>query len=106
MNDVVARLKVIWGHDVLIGDVLDSIKDARNELVHRGQFSQSGLTEVMFLKLLVEKVILFLLKSAKELPTRKHLEWFYTYASQGDGDVQQLSEFLQKIKEWRHRKSG
>lgn len=102
MASVAARVKVIFRHNLLINDLVDSLKDARNELVHKGQFSESGIQEVIFLKILVEQVIMFLRDSASYFPTRKHIEWYYTYTPRGDKELEELIKFLEAHNEWRH----
>lgn len=112
MDDVVGRLKVIHKYDLLWSDIFDALKDIRNEFVHRGQFSQSGMHEVNFLKVAVENLIFWLIDATKNLPTRKHLEWFYSYAPRGDADLnkllnessdQEFNMLLQKLLDSRSR---
>lgn len=105
MDDVTARLKLIHKHDLLWSDQFAMLKEIRNALVHRGQFSNSGMHEVNFIKVAVENLIFWLVDATKTLPSRKQLEWFYAYAPRGDGDLEELQSFLGTLRELRKPKS-
>jgi len=84
-------------------DLLDCAVQSRNELVHRGRFSEDGLREVNYLKVVVDWVIDFLLsrRFREDFPTMKRLKTFYAYATTPDTD---LREYRQAIDSILHRR--
>jgi len=71
-------------------DLLDFAVQSRNDLVHRGRFSEDGLREVNYLKVVVDWVIDFLLSPRfRAFPTMKRLESFYAHATTPDTDLRE-----------------
>ncbi len=106
MKKVASRVKVIAQHHQLTSDLLDYLRDARNELVHTGRFSKEGALQVNLLKFIVERVINFLASNLRHLPTRSHLEAFYRHASGGDSELTIHREVIDLIRDRRNQKKG
>ncbi len=86
MEKVVKRISVLIGlkPKSLEKDLIDSLAQSRHLLVHQGKFSEEGLEEVNFLKIVAEWAINALFARAEKFPTPQLLEEFYNHATLGD----------------------
>lgn len=106
MQEVANRIANLLGlkQNELMRDLLDCAVESRNDLVHRGRFSQDGLREVNYLKVVVDRVIDFLLSPRlRAFPTTKRLENFYVHATVNDADLQERRRVIQVILDQRSR---
>lgn len=79
-------------------DLLDVAVQSRNDLVHRGRFSEDGLREVNYLKVVVDQLISFLLSPRfRAFPTTKRLQAFYTYATTPEADLRECRHIVDRI---------
>lgn len=79
-------------------DLLDVAVQSRNDLVHRGRFSEDGLREVNYLKVVVDQVISFLLSPRfRAFPTTKRLRAFYAYATTPATDLRVRGQVIDRI---------
>ena len=62
--------------------MLDYLTTYRNALVHEGRFSEDGLRDVNYLKLITEPLILALLEKGRRFPDRTSLEEYYVQSRQ------------------------
>lgn len=99
MKTVVNRIDIMFGQNQLIKDLLSSLYQTRNLLVHKGHFpSEQGLKEVNLLRYIVEPCMNFILSQTKHLPTKNSLNKFYEHASANDADLAERARIISMIK--------
>lgn len=87
MMEVAKRIGNLIGAKPPMKDLIDSVAQSRHLLVHQGRFSEEGLVEVNFLKIIAEAAINALFVNAKRFPTRQLLEEFYKHATLGNSTL-------------------
>jgi hypothetical protein len=97
MKEVVKRIGNLIGAKPPMKDLIDSVAQSRHLLVHQGKFSEEGLVEVNFLKIIAEAAINALFVNAKRFPTRSLLEEFYKHATLGNSVLRTRRKVIGKI---------
>ena len=77
IRNVCERAHTLLQNDPLMTDLLDTCYEARNALVHRGRFSEDGLTGVGMLKAIVERCIDGVYKLRRVCPDWDSLVVYY-----------------------------
>lgn len=99
MRTVKNRIISFLGQDALVKDLLTTLYDTRNSLVHRGTFpDEDGLKEVNLLKYIVERVINRLFQVLRICPDKANLERYYQLVSANNSeltDSQRLIRYIQ-----------
>ncbi|MGD8404423.1 MAG: HEPN domain-containing protein [Anaerolineales bacterium] len=99
MRDVINRTNsLIVQNGKHIKDLLESLRVTRNQLVHRGRFTEDqGLEEVGHLKYIVERAINSLLGHKQNLRTKNDLRVFYENITRGDTDLENRRQIMRYV---------
>jgi hypothetical protein len=81
----------------LIADLLNTLRETRNNLVHEGLFPDKEFRQIFFIKYIVEIVIEFLLDNLKMLDTPKKLREFYAHRSCPPSDLTMRRDIIETI---------
>jgi hypothetical protein len=100
MKNTINRINVIIGKEEILKDLLNVIYDCRNSLVHEGKYPDSEiLEEVMFIKMIVDFVLIKFLSMTETFKTINELNCFYKYSTKSHSDLNLMSNVLKKIKQ-------
>lgn len=96
MRDVINRTdSLIVQEDKYIKNLLEAFRITRNQLVHRGKFTEDkGLEEVGLLKSVVERAINSLLVHKDHLRTKNDLRVFYESVARGNTDLKNRRKIM------------
>lgn len=75
------RVGVLIEANPLYTDLIDVLAQSRNLFAHQGEFSEEGLREVNFLKIIADLAIDAFFDYAERFPDRKSLKGFYKHAT-------------------------
>lgn len=81
MSQVVERISALMKASGVIQDFLALCANKRNDLVHRGQFSADGQSEVILLKVIVRRCLWHFFSIRGSFPTEVTLEEYYLHAA-------------------------
>ena len=88
MRQISSRVKNLMGPtDILHKELIDSLVDTRNKLVHLGKFSKSGLMEVNFIKIIVDQALSNFYWLLKLFPSKVELEEFFQIATKNENEL-------------------
>jgi len=88
MKRISSRVKNLMGPtDILHKELIDSIKVTRNKLVHLGKFSRSGLMEVNFIKIIVDRALSNFYLLLERFPSKVALEEFFQIATKRENEL-------------------
>ena len=96
-KDVARGINSFLGPDPLRQDVLETMETSRHNLVHYGKFSTAGSTEVSYLKIIVEMVILKLLRNPRMFDSRGELREFLQHSSLGSSSLRTREKVISRI---------
>lgn len=85
MDEIARRVLTLSGYTPVVDDLVDLLCRWRNELVHLGNYSQTTLHRVNYLKLIAEITIVELIRRARTLRNRQTLQEFYVHARRPEG---------------------
>lgn len=100
------RTKTLLWKNASLHDALVIAHDARNELVHKGRFSEEGQMLVQELKQIVEVCIQSLNYLERKYPKWAQLEMFYTQAAALPDDKGKQEEYFRSLRLVRRLKNG
>jgi len=96
-KEVSNRIGVIL-NDETMRDLLNALRDRRNDLVHDGLISEFDLQDVNFIKLCCEHAILFLLDNIDSFEDEPSLDLFYKLSDKNDTDLARERKVLEYLK--------
>lgn len=79
MGDVVERVCILLESDETISDFLKVCAKRRNDLVHRGQFTSDGQSDVLLLKAFVRRCLIRFLNILPNYPSRNSLTEYFRH---------------------------
>ncbi len=95
MFEVCSRVRTLLKRDNLfLDDLLNMVYRQRNHLVHEGKFSDTGLDDVQYLKIIVENALKALISLEKNCPTWRSLVMYYKNAPAILRDVKERKRIL------------
>ncbi len=97
MEDVVKRTRILLKADEVTHDFLNVCADRRNKLVHHGQFSEYGQSEVLLLKLIVRGSLLRFLSLINDFPTHAHLSEFFRHVHLSSEQLNERKQIIETI---------
>ena len=104
LKNVSPGINAFLGNDQLRQDVLEAMETSRHNLVHYGNFSTAGSTEVSYLKRIVETVIGKLLKNPRMFRSRHELREFLQHVSLGPSVLRTRRRVISRILDTRPKK--
>ncbi len=102
-KDVVERTKILSKKDEVIDDFLNLCAERRNVLVHRGQFSEDGQSEVLLLKAIVKNCLERFLHLVKDFSTHEQLSDFFHNSLLTSNRLNERRQVIEKILENNNR---
>jgi len=97
MKAMVERTKILLKTDEVTHDFLNVCADRRNALVHRGQFSEDGQSEVLLLKVIVRYCLGRLLQLIRDFPTHARLSEFFLHAHLAPDQLNERKQVIEVI---------
>lgn len=101
IKSVYERAKLLLGPDPFMKDVLEVCRDARNELVHQGRFSEDGLRAVGMLKMIVGHCIRTVYSLRKACPDWDSLVVYYNNVGTSTPDLARRGRIIRSIERTR-----
>jgi hypothetical protein len=98
MTDVCSRIKNLMGiTDILHKELVEALVETRNKLVHLGKFSQDGLLEVDFLKIIVDRALSNFYWLSKKFPSKNALEEFFQIATLPESMLEKRKSIAESV---------
>jgi hypothetical protein len=97
MKNVVERICILIKCSDSIRDFLHICAKRRNELVHRGQFSTDGQSEVLILKQIVRASLGQILQLADLFPNRNSLNEYFVYSNFSREELIEKNQVIKNI---------
>ena len=106
MTDVASSINHLIGRrDTLYEDLLGSLSETRNKLVHHGTFSENGLLEVNLLKSVVDRAIRNIFVRVKDFPSKESLGEFYIHGTRNNFELKIRRDTINSILRLRRKKN-
>jgi len=95
---VCQRVKSIYNYDTLVSDIIDSLYEKRNSMVHGSIDVSIDDTDLQLLREIVEELILFLFNHINSIDSRQKLNYFYENIPLGTIQLEEKLETINYVK--------
>jgi hypothetical protein len=103
MDEVCSRIKNLMGlTDLLHKELIDAVVETRNSFVHLGKFSDDGLMEVQYLKMIVELALSNFYVLSEKYCDKHSWEEYYSLVSLNESVLDRKKKAIESVIQLKH----